>query len=174
MEIHCGLPNGPHPESRSARRSFCPRPGRCRWHGNTATRAGARPCYGFCRRDYGTGQPALYLLRHAMPPEAVRHCPELLGSCQSPCLCFFVHRSETRAPSLHRHYPASTVLRTPPTSPPALPCPRGRHVVRRRTPGGISGVATELLCQHAATNAPVDLDIACFVRFMPNGSLPHV
>ena len=67
-------------------------------------------------------------LWHAMPPEAARHSPELLGSRQSPCLCFFVHCSGTKAPSLHRHYPASSVLRTYPPSQAALPCPREQQV----------------------------------------------
>ena len=52
----------------------------------------------------------------------------LLGLRQSPGLGFFVHRFGTKAPSLHRHYPASSVLRAYPPSPPALSGPRGLQV----------------------------------------------
>ena len=72
---------------------------------------------------------------HATPPEAPRHSLELLGSRQSPGLGFFVHCSGTKAPSLHRHYPASLVLRAYPSSQPALPGPRGLQVA---TPKGAS------------------------------------
>ena len=45
------------------------------------------------------------------------------------CL-FFRHRTRTEAPSLHRHYPASAVLRTSPTPCLDRPVPRGRPVDR--------------------------------------------
>ena len=72
---------------------------------------------------------------HAMPPEAPRHSLELLGSRQSPGLGFFVHCFGTKAPSLHRSYPASSVLRAYPPSQPALSDPRGLQVA---TPYGAS------------------------------------
>src|SRR6266516_4439595 len=56
-----------------------------------------------------------------MLPEAARHFLELLGSCQSPGLCFFLHCSGTKAPSLRRRYPASSVIRASPPPHPALP-----------------------------------------------------
>lgn len=72
------------------------------------------------------GRSALSSLRHGMPAEAARHALKLLlGSRQSPGLGFFVQCSGTKAPSLHRHYPAASVLRTYPSSQPALPGPRG-------------------------------------------------
>src|SRR6266496_4546883 len=63
-----------------------------------------------------------------MLPEAARHFLELLGSCQSPGLCFFLHCSGTKAPFLRRRYPASSVIRASPPPHTALPCPRGRQV----------------------------------------------
>jgi hypothetical protein len=39
-----------------------------------------------------------------------------------------VHCFGTKAPSLHRHYPASSVLRASPSSQAALPCPHGQQV----------------------------------------------
>jgi hypothetical protein len=44
---------------------------------------------------------------------------------QSPRSCHFPHLSQVRAPSLRRHYPASTVVRTHPPSAPAGAGPRG-------------------------------------------------
>ena len=44
---------------------------------------------------------------------------------QSPGSCHFPLLSQVRAPSLHRHYPASAVLRTHPPSAPTDAIPRG-------------------------------------------------
>src|SRR4051812_629270 len=44
---------------------------------------------------------------------------------QSPGSCHFPLLSQVRAPSLHRHYPASAVLRTHPPSAPTDALPRG-------------------------------------------------
>ena len=147
--------NRPHLPPQPARRSRRPHQEHPRWHGSTARRAAARPCDRSCRRDCETGRQVLSSLWHATPPEAARHFPELLGSHQSPCLCFFVHCSVTKAPSLHRHYPASPVLWASPTSRAALPCPRGRQVAwTPQAPRGISRVATELLCRTCRHQCP--------------------
>ena len=43
---------------------------------------------------------------------------------QSPVFCHFQHQPGTKAPSLHRHYPASSVIRA---SPPPHSTPSNRH-----------------------------------------------
>src|SRR5450755_1713564 len=55
-------------------------------------------------------------------------------------------RSRSQAPFLHRHYPASSVLRACPPPPTARPVPRGRPVGPKTT-AGVSRVAADLLVQ---------------------------
>ena len=52
---------------------------------------------------------------HAMPSEASERFPEFLGLHPSPRLRFFRHAPRTKAPSLHRHYAVSRVLRASPS-----------------------------------------------------------
>ena len=58
-------------------------------------------------------------LSHVAPSGVSERSPELLGLRQSPCPCLLVTLSRTEAPSLHRRYPASPVLRASP--PPRRP-----------------------------------------------------
>jgi hypothetical protein len=61
---------------------------------------------------------------HAMPSEASGPFPEFLGLHQSPRLRFLRHSPRTKAPSLHRHYAASRVLRASPPPQTARPASR--------------------------------------------------
>jgi len=53
-------------------------------------------------------------LQHVVPSAAAAHYRSFLGSPQSPVLHRFQRQSRTEAPSLHRHYPASSVVRASP------------------------------------------------------------
>jgi hypothetical protein len=61
----------------------------------------------------------------ATPSATSEHLVELLGSSPIPrSLCCFLRFLSTEAPSLHRSYPASSVLRASPPSPSARPVSR--------------------------------------------------
>jgi hypothetical protein len=64
-----------------------------------------------CRTGRRSGTRATPSLSHEVPAEASAVLSELVGSHQSPLPYLFHHYPRTEAPSLHRHYPASTVLR---------------------------------------------------------------
>ena len=61
------------------------------------------------------------------------------------------------APSLHRRYPASSVLRASPPPQTARPVPRGRPVaVTRLSPLGFPVLRPISLCRHAVAITPVE------------------
>src|SRR6266536_3012750 len=114
-----------------------------------------------------------------MLPEAARHFLELLGSCQSPGLCFFLHCSGTKAPFLRQRYLASSVIRASPPPHTALPCPRGRQVAwTPQAPCGISRVATELFLPTCCHQYPGGLGYCSFrslhIRWQPSPCLSWV
>ena len=84
------------------------------------------------------------LLDFSAWPDAMRQSP-VARSCQ--------HRSRTKGPSLHRHYPASTVLRP-------YPPPQGAGSVPHDT-------------THAVAITPAEPLGACVVRFPNGGGLPR-
>ena len=69
-------------------------------------------------------------LRPAVPSAALTHHRSSIGLPQSPVLCRFQRQSRTKAPSLRRHYPASSVIRASPP-PHSAPSSRHRHQVGR-------------------------------------------
>ncbi len=67
----------------------------------------------------------------------------------------FLRPSLTEAPSLHRHYPASSVLRTPPPPHTARPFSHELPVdPLTAVTAGVSRVASGLLCLHAVAITP--------------------
>ena len=100
-----------------------------------------------------------------------------IGFRQSPRPFFLRLAFRTKAPSLHRHYPVSSVLRASPPSHTARPVPHGLPVdsVFTSSPCGTSRVATVLLCaRHAVTTTPTNWLVALFARFTRHGSFPHL
>jgi hypothetical protein len=79
---------------------------------------------------------------------------------------------ETEAPSLHRRYPASPVLRAPPSPCTARPVPRGRPVGRSSRPRHrASRVASVFLRRHGIANISADRQGASVARFPYHDSL---
>ncbi len=100
--------------------------------------------------------------------------PELIGSRQSPSvLSSFLHRSRTEAPSLHRHDPASPVLRASPPPCPARPVPRGMPVGTCTPPTGLPVLPPSPSGTHAAANTPAETPGARVARFPDAGCLPR-
>ena len=75
----------------------------------------------------------------------------------------------TEVPSLHRHYPASSVLRTSPPPQPARPVSHELPVDLLSTTAGASRVASGPLCLHAVANTPAG-PMGSFARPVPSTS----
>ena len=74
-----------------------------------------------------------------------------------PVLRCFLRWSLTEAPSLHRSYPASSVLRAPPPPHTAWPVSHEVPVDPTAITAGVSRVASGLLCLHAVAITPAGL-----------------
>jgi hypothetical protein len=99
---------------------------------------------------------------------------ELVGSRQSPRPHLFQHCPRTEAPSLRRHYPASTVLRASrhPSRPGlALAGCRLAHTLRLRL--GFPVLRRSPLCMHAVATTPAEPLGARLARFPSGGGLPQ-
>jgi hypothetical protein len=72
-------------------------------------------------------------------------------------LCCFLRWSLTEVPSLHRHYPASAVLRTSPPPHTAWPVSHEMPVGYDRTTARVSRVAAGPFCLHAVAITPAGL-----------------
>ena len=88
-----------------------------------------------------SGSPTAVAFRHTLPtlsrrlhlkaklvPGSPGLSLEVIGLHHSPDLCSLPKRVRSQAPSLHRHYPASQVLRASPPPQSARPGPRGLPV----------------------------------------------
>jgi len=73
---------------------------------------------------------------------------------QSPGSWSLPQRTRSEAPSLRRHYPASTVLWASPTPQAARPVPRGRPVGSRSHRLGSPVLRAFSLCRHAIATTP--------------------
>ena len=80
----------------------------------------------------------------------------------------------TKAPSLHRHYPASSVLRASPPPCPTRPVPHGTPVRGHSPSNRASRVASGSLCIHAIATTPAEPVGASLLVFPTNGSLPEI
>jgi hypothetical protein len=104
-----------------------------------------RPCWLYSRRRHNPGRPSGTSCRTGhksgirvplslscvMPSEVSKPYLEgFLDSRQSPGCRFFRHRTRTEAPSLHRRYSVSSVLRTSPPPTGTGLFPHGSSVVR--------------------------------------------
>ncbi len=69
----------------------------------------------------------------------------------------FLRPPSTEAPSLHRHYPASSVLRASPPSQSARPVSHELQLIHTAITAGTSRVAYGPLCLHAVANTPAGL-----------------
>ncbi len=78
----------------------------------------------------------------------------------------------TKAPSLHRRYPASSVLRASPPPQRARTLPHGRPVGHPIPRDEASRVARVLLCVHAIATTPARRLGAYIARFPSPISLP--
>ena len=95
----------------------------------SSNRTSGLPASGSRRRRHG------FALGRAFSCSAVCSFWTLVGVRRlTPISCpvLRVALPSTRVPSLHRHYPISTVLRTPPPPRPARPVPRGLPVGNAR------------------------------------------
>jgi len=73
---------------------------------------------------------------------------------------------------LHRHYPASSLVRTSPPPPTAQPVPRGLLVGSFDLPScWVSRVAADLRCAHVLTHTPA-IRTQCSLRSLPAPSQP--
>ena len=96
-------------------------------------------------------------------------------------LCPFRQHARTEAPSLHRHYPASSLLRASPPPRTARPSPHGVPVEGPTpSPLGLPVLRQVSVCRHAVATAPAESlrDLAhpaqqCQPSLSPKGRLPH-
>ena len=94
---------------------------------------------------------------------------------QSPGSWSLPQRTRSEAPSLRRHYPASTVLWASPTPHAARPVPRGRPVGSRSHRLGSPVLRAFSLCRHAIATTPAGSSqgSSCSLDF-DDGGLPQM
>jgi hypothetical protein len=93
--------------------------------------------------------------RHVTPSATSEHNLGVSRLIVNPhVLCCFLRWSLTEAPSLHRSYPASSVLRASPPPQTARPVSRELPVDRTAITAGVSRVTSGLLCLHAVAITP--------------------
>ena len=100
---------------------------------------------------------------------------ELIGSSQSPVPRFVQHCPRTEAPSLHRHYPVSTVIRA--SRHPRRPSLALTGYRLARTPRhrwGFPCCVGSPLCMHAVATTPAVSLGALIARFPSDGGLPRI
>src|SRR5262249_16907698 len=116
-------------------------------------RPGGTPCH--TTRKSGTwGTPSLW---HGVSPAASQPSQEVLGSSPISGCPLGAHSSASEAPSLHRHYPASSVLRASPPSAPARSDSHESPVGRpARPPRRVSRVALAIPLPRALVLTPVE------------------
>ena len=86
----------------------------------------------------------------------------------------FGHGSRTKAPSLHRRYPASPVLRaSPPPRRPRLAL-TGSRLTRATPPAGLPVLLPSPSCPQATATTPAEPVGACVARFPTAASLPRI
>ena len=93
---------------------------------------------------------------------------EVIGLRHSPDLCSLPKRGRSQAPSLHRHYPASQVLRASPPPHTARPGPRRLPVGEPPPPLGLP-CCIGSPCIHAVANTPAG-PLGARVALFPNDS----
>jgi hypothetical protein len=123
------VPHGPLAR-RCPRRSDHPRPPSRRSTVTGGTRASEHRGDTPCRKGWRSDSRVLPSLCHVAPSVVSGLVGKLLGSSPISCPLPLVARPSTRAPSLRRRYPASTVLLTHPPLRPARPVPHGLPVGR--------------------------------------------
>ena len=98
----------------------------------------------------------------------------VLGQATPGVLRSFPHPSSPEAPSLHRNYPASPVLRaSPPPRRPRLTL-TGSRLTRATPPAGLPVLPLSPSYPHAIANTPAEPDGARVARFPSAGSLPRI
>ena len=98
----------------------------------------------------------------------------VLGQATPVVLRTFPHPSSPEAPSLHRRYPASPVLRaSPPPRRPRLVLADSR-LTRATSPAGLPVLPLSPSYPHAIANTPAEPDGARVARFPSAGSLPRI
>ena len=111
-------------------------------------------------------------LMHAMPSGISGH---IRGNrrCHSHGPAPFRHPSSPEAPSLGRHYPASSVVRaSPPPCRPSLPL-TGFRLVRATPPTALPVLLPSPCSMRAAANTPAGPAGALVAHFPASGSLPQ-
>ena len=94
----------------------------------------------------------------------------VLGQATPVVLRTFPHPSSPEAPSLHRNYPASPVLRaSPPPRRPRLAL-TGSRLTRATPPAGLPVLLLSPSCPHATAITPAEPAGACVARFPTAGS----
>ncbi len=94
----------------------------------------------------------------------------VLGQATPGVLRTFPHPSSPEAPSLHRNYPASPVLRaSPPPRRPRLAL-TGSRLTRATPPAGLPVLLPSPSCPHATAITPAEPVGACVARFPAAGS----
>jgi hypothetical protein len=122
-------------------------------HRRAAARPGGTPCH-TTRKSGTSGTPSLW---HAVSPAASQPSRELLGSSPISGCPLGEHTSGSEAPSLHRHYPASSVLRASPSSAAARSDSHESPVGRpARPPRRVSRVALAIPLPRALVLTPVE------------------
>ena len=163
----------PVPQANAPRRMLryprlSPRPPRpCRRCGEPASRRPlGNPLAIPCQSARGISARVLPSLSHVTRSGVSEPFLTLLDLHQWSRLASFPYRSRPRAPSLRRHYPASSVIQAPPPPRPARPVPRGIPVGACHTTDGASRVASSFLF-HACQRQYPGGSGQCFHRSLP-------
>ena len=184
--IACASPRGtprglvPVPQASAPRRmTRCPRrslrpPRQSRRFGEHASRLPREsPRATPCRSANETAGRVLPWLSHVIRSGVSEPSLTLVGSRQWSRLPSFPHRSRTRAPSLHRRYPASAVIQAPPPPCwPGLPL-TGFRLARATPPTGLPVLPPSPSSMRAAVNTPAGSAGARVARFPAGASLPR-
>ena len=126
-----------------------------------------------CRSVNRTESLEIPSLSHVAPSGVSERFPELLGFRQSPCPCLLVSPSRTEAPSLHRRYPVSPVLRaSPPPRRPKLVLADSR-LAQCTPPTGLPVLRFFPSSTRAAATTPAEPVGAPVARFPTAASLPR-
>ena len=163
---------------RSPRSPLRPPPARQHWPGCVGTLPGehllGKSCPKGCRTDSSVRTWLSPVVNSAasQPNYAKLLAHANLRGCRR-----FIHRSHVRAPSLHRHSPASAVVRAHPPSARADSVPRGRVVAAgiptRSAPRQTSLVAHKSSRARVVTTTPAERSGAYLARLPDHGGLPR-
>ena len=116
----------------------------------------------------GVEEPLHWVFLTSLPCASLAEARRMVGRYTARWWVEEYHKAlKTEAPLLHRHYPASPLVRASPPPLTAQPVPRGLLVESSELPPcWVSRVAAGLRCAHVLTNTPA-IRTRCSLRSLP-------